>query len=94
MTVKNFKIVALLETISWAALIVTMVFKHGFDRENATQITGTVHGFLFLVFMAMLLGVTAKYRWSILRAVKIFFLSLIPIGGYFLIDHSVEEPAA
>ncbi|MCC6703794.1 MAG: DUF3817 domain-containing protein [Thermomicrobiales bacterium] len=94
MTVRNFKIVALVESISWAVLIVAMIFKYGFDREEATAIPGMVHGFLFVAFMAMLLGVTVRYGWPIARALKIFFLSLIPIGGYFLIDHSVEDAAA
>ena len=93
-TIKNFKLVALLETLSWAALIVTTIIKYAWDRENATQITGMVHGFLFVAFMFLLLGVTRVYSWPIGRAVKIFFMSFIPIGGYFMIDHSVEEPAA
>ena len=91
MTVKNFKIIALLETISWAALIVTMFIKYGWDKENATQITGMVHGFLFVAFAVMLLGVKAAQSWPTSRAVKIFLLSFIPIGGYFLIDHAVDE---
>ena len=94
MTVKNFKLVALVETVSWAALIIAMILKHGFDREEATAIPGMVHGFLFVAFMGMLLGLTVKLGWPIGRAVKIFLLSFIPIGGYFMIDHSVSDSAA
>ena len=93
MTIRNFKIVALIESISWAVLIIAMIVKYGFDREEATRIPGMVHGMLFLAFLVMLIGVTTTFKWPIMRAVKIFFLSLIPIGGYFLIDHSVEDAA-
>jgi integral membrane protein len=86
--------VALAETLSWTVLIVATFIKYAFDREHATQIPGMVHGFLFVAFVVVLLMFHVQQKWAFSRTIKIFLYSFIPIGGYFLIDHAVDEEAA
>ncbi|MGH2550985.1 MAG: DUF3817 domain-containing protein [Thermomicrobiales bacterium] len=91
MSPKTLGYVALAETLSWTVLIVATFIKYAFDREHATQIPGMVHGFLFVAFVAVLLMLHFQLKWSFPRTIKIFLLSFIPIGGYFLINHEVDE---
>ncbi|CAN5704984.1 hypothetical protein BH09CHL1_BH09CHL1_18470 [soil metagenome] len=94
MSPKVLGYVALAETLSWTVLIVATFIKYAFDREHATQIPGMVHGFLFVAFVIVLLLMHVQQKWAFSRTIKIFLFSFIPIGGYFLIDHAVEDEAA
>jgi integral membrane protein len=91
---KTLGYVALLETISWTVLIVATLVKYIGDKENATQIPGMVHGFLFVGLVALTFLLQSQGHWKINKSIKIILLSFIPIGGYFLIDHAVDEEAS
>ena len=39
MSVKTLKYVALAETISWTLLLISMIFKYGFDQAAGVQLT-------------------------------------------------------
>lgn len=91
MSVKTLKYVALAETISWTLLLLSMVMKYGFDKPAGVQIVGPIHGVLSIALIGVTLILQQKYNWGIVRSVKILLSSLIPIGGYFLIEHEVGE---
>ena len=95
MSVKTLKYVALAETISWTLLLLSMVLKYGFDNEAGVQLMGPIHGVLTMALIGVTLILQQKYDWGLARSIKIFLVSFIPIGGYFMIEHSVDEvPAA
>lgn len=93
MSPKTLGYVALIETLSWTVLIVATIVKYAFDRENATQIPGMVHGLFFVALVALTFMLQAQLKWGFGKSIKIILLSFIPIGGYFLIDHAVEDEA-
>lgn len=93
MSPKTLGYVALVETISWTVLIVATIVKYAFDRDNATQIPGMVHGGFFVALVLLTFLLQAQGNWGINKSIRIILLSFIPIGGYFLIDHAVEERA-
>ena len=94
MSVKTIKYVALSETISWTLLLISMIFKYGFDEPAGVQIMGPIHGVLTIALIGVTLILQQKYNWGIVRSVKILLSSLIPVGGYFLIEHTVDESPA
>jgi integral membrane protein len=94
MSVKTLKYVALAETISWTLLLISMIFKYGFDQAGGVQIMGPIHGMLTIALIGVTLILQQKCNWGIGRSAKILLSSLIPIGGYFLIEHTVEETPA
>lgn len=53
-----FKIVATAEMVTWAGLIVGMIFKYALGNDSIIPITGGIHGFVFLCY-----GVTAVFVW-------------------------------
>ncbi len=61
-----FVIVAIAEAVSWAALLTGMVFKYLVVRnEIGVQITGPIHGFLFMAYLAVTVvqARLAGWRW-------------------------------
>lgn len=52
---RGFLIVAALEALSWAALLVSMWLKHVGGVEGATRIPGAIHGFVFIAYVVSLL---------------------------------------
>lgn len=93
MSPKMLGYVALVETISWTVLIVATIVKYAFDRDNATEIPGMVHGLFFVALIVVTFLLQAQQNWGIGKSIRIILMSFIPIGGYFMIDHAVEETA-
>jgi len=52
--VQAFRWVALAEGVSYIALLIGMVFKYGFDMPMAVTVTGQIHGYLVIAYLALL----------------------------------------
>ena len=48
---KRFRFVAILEAITWFALIIAMIVKRVADNDGAVQVPGMVHGIVFIAFV-------------------------------------------
>jgi integral membrane protein len=60
-----FKVVAIAEAISWAGLLVGMYLKHvAGTTEAGVHLFGPVHGGVFLVYVALVLLLARRLRWS------------------------------
>lgn len=81
--VRAFRIVAVLEAISWLALIVATIMKYTADNALGVHIMGPIHGVLFLVYVALVLfEVRAKLRWDARTTLIVLADSIIPGGGF------------
>jgi integral membrane protein len=61
------------------------------EFPDAVRWTGTLHGFLFVGFMAMLYYSLMTKALSVKAVVRAFLLSLIPFGTFYLaFDKSVN----
>ncbi|GAA4517129.1 MULTISPECIES: DUF3817 domain-containing protein [Sphingobacterium] len=80
-----FRQIALWEAISTLILFfVAMPLKYFADLPLAVRVAGSIHGFLVVVFVIMLLMCWKTYQWKISRVFKYFFLSLIPIVSFWV----------
>jgi integral membrane protein len=77
-------IVTFAEAISWLGLLGGMVAKYGFDNEAGVSVMGRVHGFLFMMFVVLLLITHVQERWSIGKTVVAFLESIPPFLGFWL----------
>lgn len=60
-----FRIVAVTEAVTWAALLTGMVVKYGFrTTELGVQIAGPIHGVAFIAFCLATVVVAVDQRWS------------------------------
>lgn len=88
---RHFRIVALLEGWSYLALLfIAMPLKYAAGVPLAVRVAGSVHGLLFLIFIATLFRATLERQWPIRRAVRGLLCSLIPFGA-FVFDRSLRR---
>lgn len=81
--VRAFRIVAVLEAISWLALIVATIVKYTADNALGVHIMGPIHGVLFLAYVALVLfEVRIKLRWDARTTLIVLADSIIPGGGF------------
>lgn len=71
---KRFRLVALWEAVTWAALLIAMFFKWVLGYEEAIRIPGMVHGIAGFMLYVVVTLVTA---WSLKWDVKTLLLALV-----------------
>ena len=83
--VRIFRIVAVIEAVSWLVLIVATVVKYATHphQQLGVQIMGPVHGVLFLAYVALVLfEVRRKVGWDARTTLIVLVDSIIPGGGF------------
>ncbi|MFZ4263374.1 DUF3817 domain-containing protein [Sphingobacterium sp. HJSM2_6] len=80
-----FQQVALWEAISTVILfLIAMPLKYFAGIPDAVRIVGSIHGFLVVLFVILLIACWQTYHWSIQRVLKYFFISLIPFVSFWV----------
>ncbi len=82
---KAFRIVAVVEAVSWLILIVATVVKYTTDpmQEIGVKIMGPVHGALFVVYVGLVLfEVRRRMRWDAKTTLVVLAESVVPFGGF------------
>lgn len=82
-TAGRFRLVALLEAVSWAGLLVGMFFKYaGSPRtEIGVKIFGPVHGGIFIAFLVAALFAGIAFKWGIGTWLLALLGSIVPLGS-------------
>jgi len=80
---ERFRLVAFLEGCSYILLLFTMVLKYQFDMPKPNFIVGSLHGFLFVLYMLLLFHVSYVHKWSLMKMFLAFLISLIPFGTFY-----------
>ena len=89
----RLRVVAFLEGVSFIILVfLAMPMKYLADDPSLVRIFGGIHGFLFVIFMILLLMVWLEKKLTFLNSVWVFISSLIPFGTFF-IDYKILKPA-
>lgn len=96
-----FRLVALLEAVSWVGLLVGMYFKYlGTPRtEVGVKVFGMAHGLIFVAFVVIGLLAGIAFKWAASTFLLAALASIVPLGSViFLIwaDRTgrVGRPAA
>lgn len=76
-----FRTVAVAEAVSWAGLLIAMVFKYGFDQPLGVTIMGWIHGMVFTAYVVACLVVFSPLRWRFLDLVLGLAASVPPFGS-------------
>lgn len=60
-----FRVAAVAEALSWAGLLIGMVFKYlVVENEIGVEIFGPIHGVIFIVYVATVLVAARAQRWA------------------------------
>lgn len=100
--VKRFRLIAFIEALTWAALLIAMVFKHGFGYDSAIRVPGMAHGAAFVIFglLALTTALTLAWGWKV---TALALISSVPPFGTVVferwasrkghLDEPSDEPA-
>ncbi len=94
--IERLRKVGMVEAVSFLLLLgVAMPLKYLAGQPLAVKIVGWAHGVLFIAFGAALYKAWDTHDWPVSKAAKVFMMSLIPFGPFF-IDKSLkaEDEAA
>jgi len=78
------RIVAVVEAISWLALIIATIVKYAADAPLGVHILGPIHGVLFLAYVALALVVRARLKWDARTTLIVLADSILPGGGFLV----------
>jgi len=81
-TTKALRIVAVVEAISWLALIVATIVKYSADAPLGVHILGPTHGVLFLAYVGLTLEVRRKLAWDNRTTLTVLGEAILPGGGF------------
>lgn len=78
-----FRLIALLEAVSWIGLLTGMYFKYlGSPRtEIGVKVFGMAHGLIFIAFVVLGLLVGATLRWSAGTWLLALLASVVPLAS-------------
>ena len=79
----RLRIVAFTEGCSYLLLGFTMILKYKFSMPLPNYIVGSAHGFLFVLYVLLLLQVAFLHRWNLLKMFFAFIASLVPFGTFY-----------
>lgn len=81
---KIFRLVALLEGISFLAIFLTMYLKYKMNMPEPNMIVGMAHGFLFIGYIILAFLCYKEYKWSLKQLFFVLIASLIPFGTFVM----------
>jgi integral membrane protein len=90
-----FRVAALAEACSWAALLVGMFFKYVVvHNEIGVQIFGSVHGAMFLAYVGTVFLAWHSERWTLGTAFLGLFSAVPPFMTVWFERRMVRQAAA
>jgi integral membrane protein len=73
--------VGMIEGISFLILLcIAMPLKYVYGQPEMVRYVGSIHGALTIVYVYLLIKVTAQLKWSLKTAALAFIASLLPLG--------------
>jgi len=67
-----------------------MPLKYAAGLPMAVTIVGSLHGILFLAYLAAVLLAVIRHRWPLARGAVLMAAAVIPLGP-FLVDHRIPR---
>ena len=92
---QGLRLVAVVEAISWLALIVATIVKYSADAPLAVKILGPIHGTLFIIYVILTLEVRRQVKWDNRTTLIVLADSILPGGGFLVARRAdLRDPAA
>jgi integral membrane protein len=85
-TARALRVIAVIEAISWLALIVATIVKYSTDphKQLGVQIMGPIHGVLFLIYVGLTVEVRRRLDWDGRTTLIVLADSILPGGGFLV----------
>lgn len=82
---KHFRFIGILEGSSLVILLfIAMPLKYWFNLPQAVTVIGTIHGYIFLVYMLAIVYAMIAVRWPFRFTIGAVLSAFIPFGNFVL----------
>lgn len=81
--VRWFRRIAVVEAVSYLALVGASVAKRAFDVQGLVPIVGPIHGVIFLAYLAAVFLVREELGWEVGHTLLVLGAAIIPLGGFY-----------
>ena len=92
--VSKFKLVAVVEAVTYLALLAAVVLYRVFDGPRFIGFLGPVHGVAFLVYFVLALQIRESQGWNLGRLILVILASAVPLGGFVVERNLVDDTDA
>lgn len=76
-----FRVVAIAEAVSWAGLLIGMLFKYVIaDNAVGVHVFGPIHGGVFMLYVLTVLALCRHFGWSLLVTLFALAASIPPFA--------------
>jgi len=83
-SVKAFRIISILEAISFLVLLgIAMPLKYIWDLPQLVQVVGMAHGVLFILYILGAYFMKEKLQWSWGTLLIVMLCSVLPFGPFY-----------
>jgi integral membrane protein len=90
-SMRQFKIVAVLEGVSFLMLLgIAMPLKYIFGLPATTQVVGMAHGILFIAYVLMVVIIRKQLNWNLKTTALALTASVLPFGP-FVVDRKLLQ---
>lgn len=93
-----YRIVAIVVSTGFAILcVVGLPLKYIGNESAVVQVVGPLHGFLYVLYLLLVLQLTLRERWPLPFAVLVALAGTIPFAGFFaerIVNRRVRARAA
>jgi integral membrane protein len=79
---RRFRIAAYVVGVFLLLLVAAMVLKYGGDQPRMVQIVGPIHGFIYMVYLAIGLDLAMRAKWSIRGTLAVLLAGTIPFLSF------------
>lgn len=80
---KQFRLAAIAEGISWPALLFTMYLKYGQNMPEPNQWVGMIHGVLFIAYCFYIAYFYFEEKWALSKCIVLFITAFLPFGTFW-----------
>lgn len=90
-SIRNLRIVGILEGVSFLVLAAAMVVKYGYGIPEAVKYPGWAHGVLFMLYMVAVPLAKKAMNWNFKWLLIAWTASLVPFGTFVLDRYLVKQ---
>ena len=84
-TLKNiFRIIAILEGISYVLLLIATPIKYLLDNEQYVKALGMPHGVLFILYIVLAFFIQKKMKCDNKKLIIVMLASVVPFGTFYV----------
>jgi integral membrane protein len=88
------RIIAVMEAISYLALLGAVIAKRVFAQPAGVTVIGPIHGVIFLAYVAAVIFAREERNWDGLTTLACIVAAAIPFGGYVVERRLLQDTAA